>query len=246
MILFETHANFVEGFVNAVSVLEIVEVRLADGAPADHVLEVENFVPVFSAIDEDQRVLRHFTGLRQGHHFPKFVEGAEAAGKDNEGFGDLREPQFAHEKIMEIEAELGTDVRIRELLVGQFDGKADRFAAGFIGAAIGSFHDAGPSAGTDNKAARARAERKRPRGDLVGELARLLVIGGHFESAFGFAEMQAMFFEASDTPTRRFQFFQPGETSGSGFMRLDARRAKHYYGVADSLLLKLHEGINVL
>jgi len=46
-------------------------------------------------------------------------------------------------KIMEIEAELGTDVRIRELLVGQFDGKADRFAAGFIGAAIGSFHDAG-------------------------------------------------------------------------------------------------------
>src|SRR5258708_8397770 len=117
MILFETHANFVEGLVNTVSVLEIVEVRLADSAPADHVFEVENFVPIFAAVDEDQRVLRHFTGLRQGHHFPKFVEGTEAAGKNDEGFGDLREPQFAHEKIMEIEAKLGTDVRIRELLV---------------------------------------------------------------------------------------------------------------------------------
>ena len=246
MILIETHANFVEGFVHAVGVLEIVEVRLADSAPADHVLEVKNFVPVFSAVDENQGVLGHFTGLREGHHFPKFVEGAEAAGKNDEGFGDLGEPQLAHEKIMEIEAELGTDVRIRELLVGQFDGKADRFPASFVGAAIGSFHDAGPSSGTDNKAARARAERKRPRGDLVRELAGLLIIGGHFKSAFGFAEMQAMFFEASDTPTRRFQFFQSGETSGGGFMRLDARRAKHYDGVADSLLLKLHEGINVL
>src|SRR6266481_981465 len=147
---------------------------------------------------------------------------------------------------MEIEAELGADVGIRKLLVGQLNGKANGLAAGFVGATIGSFHDAWPSAGTDDKAARARAERKRPRGDLVGELAGLLVIGRHFESAFGFAEMQTMFFEASDTPTRRFQFFQPGETSGSGFMRLDARRAKHYYGVADSLLLKLHEGINVL
>ncbi len=111
--------------------------------------------------------------LQQREHFPKLVHCAEAARKNDEGFGNLREPKFAHEEIMKIEAELGTDVGVGELLVGQFDRKADGFAAGFDGAAIGGFHNARAAAGANDEAARPGSESERPGSNFVGEFAAL-------------------------------------------------------------------------
>ena len=70
----------------------------------------------------------------------------------------MRKPEFAHEEIVEIEAEFRADVGIRELFVGQFDGEADGFPAGLVRAAVGCFHDAGAAAGADDEAARTRTE----------------------------------------------------------------------------------------
>ena len=134
VIFLEAGANVIEGFIDAVGELEHLVFLFADGPPVDHGLPVEDFVPIFAAVDEDDVVFGKLAGLQEGEHLPKFVHGAEAAGKNDEGFGDLREPEFAHEEIMEIEAELGADVGVGELFVGQFDREADRFAAGFAGA----------------------------------------------------------------------------------------------------------------
>src|SRR6266550_7985325 len=54
-------------------------------------------------------------GLHQGEHFPELVHCAVAAGKNNQRLGKLREPQLAHEKIMEHEAQFRADVVIRTL-----------------------------------------------------------------------------------------------------------------------------------
>src|ERR1700730_12496121 len=116
-------------------------------------------MPILAAVDDDQGVFGHFAGLREGHHFPELVHGAETAGENNEGFGDLCEPELAHEEVVEVEAELGADVRIGELLMRQFDREADGLTSGFIGTAVGGFHDAGTAAGSDYEAARSGAER---------------------------------------------------------------------------------------
>ena len=49
-------------------------------------------------------------------------------------------------------------------------------AAGLVRAAIGRFHDAGAAAGADDEAVARRLERQAPLGQLVRELARVLVV----------------------------------------------------------------------
>src|SRR5207245_9820643 len=140
-------------------------------APAEHGAPIEDFVPKAAAVNENQVVFGELAGLQQREHFPEFVHGAKAARKNNEGFGELREPELAHEKVMEVEAQLGADVGIRELLVGKLDGKADGLAAGFRSAAVGGFHDARAAAGADDEPPRMLAEGQGPGGAAGGGFA---------------------------------------------------------------------------
>src|SRR5262249_47300317 len=159
---------------------------------------------------------------------------------------DLREPQFAHEEVMEIKAELRADIRIRELLVWQLNRKSDGFASRFIGSAIGGLHDAGTAAGADDKAARARTEGEGPSGDFVRKLTRLFVIDAHLQGAPGGAELFAMLLKAPGTPAGGFHFLKARVAGGGSFAGLDARRAEHDNGVADALILELNQGMDVL
>jgi hypothetical protein len=159
VVFLEAGADVVESFVDAVGELKHFVFFLVDRAPVDHGFPVQHFVPIFAAVDDDDVVLGELSRLEKGEHFPKLIHGAEAAGENDKGFGDLREPEFAHEEIVEIEAEFGADVGVGELLVRQFDGEADGLAAGFAGAAIGGFHDARTAARANDEAARPRSER---------------------------------------------------------------------------------------
>ena len=192
VILLEAGADVVEGLVHAIGELQHLVLVFVDRAPVDHGLPVENFVPIPAAVDEDDVVLGELARLQQREHLPELIHRAKAAGKDDEGFGDLREPQFAHEEIMKIEAELRADVGVGELLVGELDREADGFAAGFDGAAIGSLHDAWTAPGANDEAARLGSKRQRPGSNLVGEMPRFLVITGHFEKTLGVADFAAV------------------------------------------------------
>src|SRR5271170_5169904 len=154
VVFFEAGADIFEGFVDAVGELEHLVFLFVDSAPVDHGLPVEDLVPVFAAVNEDDVLLGEFPCLEEREHFPKLVHSAKTAGENDQGFGDLREPELAHEEVVKIKAELRADVSVRELLVGQLDGETDRFATGFDGAAIGGLHDTGPAAGTNYEAAR--------------------------------------------------------------------------------------------
>src|SRR2546427_1705540 len=135
-----------EGLVHRIRKHEQAELMLIDRAPALHGAPIEDLVPVAPAIDQNQVAAWEFAGLHQREHLPELVHGAEAAGENNQGLGQLGKPKLAHEEVMEIEAELRADEGVGHLLVRQLDAQADGFAAGFGGAAVGRLHDAGTAA----------------------------------------------------------------------------------------------------
>ena len=90
-------------------------------------------------------------GLRQSQDLEQFVEGAEAAGKHDQRARQVREPELAHEEVVELEAQLGRDVGIGALLVRQADVQADAAAAGERGAAVGGLHDPRAAAGAHDE-----------------------------------------------------------------------------------------------
>ena len=181
MIRLKHGAHLVEGVVNGICESEQRIFALVDGAAVEHRAPVEHFVPILPSVNQDQIMLRQFAGLHQREHFPKLVHGAESARENDQGFRDLREPQFAHEKIMEVEAQFAADEAIGKLFVRQLDAQADGFSAGFGCAAIRCFHDAGAAAAADDEAARVLAERHGPGSDAAREFARLFVIVRHVQ-----------------------------------------------------------------
>src|SRR5205807_109307 len=74
-------------------------------------------------------LLGQLVGLHQRQNLEQLVARPEAAGKDHERLGEVREPELAHEEIMELEVQTLGDVRVGPLLEGQTDVEADRLAA---------------------------------------------------------------------------------------------------------------------
>ena len=187
MVLLEAGADVVEGLVDGIGELQHFKFAFVDGAGIHHGLPIQNLIPIFSAVDKDDVVLGEFVRLHEGEHFHELVEGAEAAGKNYEGFGDLCEPELPHEEVMEIETKFGADIGVGELFVWELDGKADGFASRFGGAAIGGFHDAGSSTGTNYEATRPWAQGHGPGSDSTRELTGFFVVAGHFQQTLGAA-----------------------------------------------------------
>src|ERR1700730_15729214 len=86
VVFLQIGAHYIEGFVHGVGKLHAVIFFLIDHAPANHGFEIQNFMPILPSVNQNQSVLGHFSGLRQGHHFPELVHRAEAAGKDDQSF----------------------------------------------------------------------------------------------------------------------------------------------------------------
>ncbi len=210
MVLLEAGPDVVKGLVHGIGELQHFKFTFVDGAGIHHGLPVQNLIPIFSTVDKDDVVLGQLVRLHEREHFHELVEGAKAAGENDESFGDLREPKLTHEEVMEIETELGTDIGVGELFVGKLDGKADGFAARFGGAAIGGFHDAGTTAGANYEATRAWTQCHGPGSDSARELTGFFVVAGHFQQTL-----------ARRTAARCFTRFAAGILcAGRSFKRL--------------------------
>jgi hypothetical protein len=233
----EAVAEESEGVFGRVDELEQVQIVGGDGAGVDEGLEVHDAVPVFAAVDDDQNFLGKLVGLREGEDFEKFVDGAEAAGKNHQRFGEIGEPEFAHEEIMELEVERGGDVGVGILLEGQVDVEADALASGLVGAEVGGFHDAGTAAGGDDEAAAAGGNLDGPFGKEKSEAARVFVVAGHVDG--GARALQIVFMVGGREVC--FIFFYAGEILPGGIASLKARRAEKDNGVLDLLPAKTRE-----
>src|SRR5579872_6124126 len=98
---FEVIADAVEGFVHGIRKLQQAEFMLVDGAGAHHVFPVEDAVPIFSSVDQDQVAPVQFSGLLKRDLSPRRFKGPEPAGKKNSPVGNLGNPQLGKKKIME-------------------------------------------------------------------------------------------------------------------------------------------------
>ena len=158
MEFFKTAADTVKGLVHAVGKLQQIVFSPVDSAPIEHLSPIDYAIPVTAAVNEDEIPALQLARLHQRKHFPELVHGSEAARKDDERFGELREPQLAHEEIVKLKVEPGTDVRIRPLLMRQFDAQTHGLTSGLSGAAVGRFHNAWTASGADDEAPRMLTE----------------------------------------------------------------------------------------
>src|SRR5690606_39083701 len=121
----ESFGKIVEGFVHIGTNLEKAQVVRADHARFHQIFEVEHLAPEFLSEKHHHHLLGDALGLHQGEHLHHFVQGAETAGKHDDGLGRVHEPEFAHEEIMELEVQVGGNVGIGVLFEGQVDVQSD-------------------------------------------------------------------------------------------------------------------------
>ena len=90
--------------------------------------------------------------LDQGQHLEQLVERPEAAGEGDQRLGQVEEPVFPYEEVMELEVQLGGDVRVMLLFEGEGDAEPHGASARLMGAAVRRFHDPGSTTGHDREA----------------------------------------------------------------------------------------------
>ena len=99
---------------------------------------------------QDHREVADRPGLDERQRLEELVQGAEAAGADDERGRVADEHHLAGEEVTEHQADV--DVRVEVLLARQLDVAADREGAGVAGAGVGRLHEAGAAAGDDRVA----------------------------------------------------------------------------------------------
>jgi hypothetical protein len=231
-----------ESVFGGIDELEQVQVFGSDCAGVDEGLEVHDAVPVFAAVDYDENLFGQLVGLSEGEDFEEFVDGAEAAGKNHQRFGEIGEPELAHEEIVELEVERGRDVRIGILLEREIDVEADGFASGFVGAEVGGFHDAGTTAGGNDEAAAAGGNLNGPFCKKKSEAARVLVVTSHVDGCEGLLQVLFLLRGGSFGVV----LFHGGQVLPGGGSSLEAGRAEEYDGVLDLLAAKAGERLLIL
>src|SRR5579862_320325 len=119
-----------------------MQIVLVDHSVPHQRIEVDDLFPELRAIKHDENFLSQLLRLGEGEHFHHFVHRAEAAWKHHQRLRQIGEPELAHEEVMEIKTQLGTDVRVGKLLERKADVQSDSFASRFGGAAVSGFHNA--------------------------------------------------------------------------------------------------------
>src|SRR6202030_2793271 len=97
---------------------EKIDMRGANRPVANQGVDTEDLTPKFSTEQNDRNAFSHFPGLHQRQYFKQFIQSAESARKEHHRFRQINEPEFAHEKIMEVEMKFATDIGIVKLLIG--------------------------------------------------------------------------------------------------------------------------------
>lgn len=87
----------------------------------------------------------HFAFLHEDENFGEFIHSAKTAREEDINFGCHGKHDFARKEVVELDG-VG-NVRVDVLLVSKLDVEANRTAAGFVGAFVGSLHDAWATTG---------------------------------------------------------------------------------------------------
>src|ERR1700677_3422303 len=102
------------------------QIRSRDGSILHQRFEIHDFLPETGAIENDRDLLRQLLRLHERKNFEKLVHRSESTREDHERLRQIREPELAHEEIVEFEVQLARNERIRELFEGETDVQPDR------------------------------------------------------------------------------------------------------------------------
>lgn len=141
--------------------------------------EVHQRQPEFPA-DEHERKIGDLLGLHQHERLEDFIECAETSGHRDKTIRIFHEHQLPNIKM--IEGNPAIEVGVRLLLMKKFDVAPNRVAAGFFGAAIGSFHNAWAATGHNGKAGSCEL-----RASVAGPLVIRMIVGESSGSEYGYA-----------------------------------------------------------
>src|SRR5262249_40584890 len=150
----------------------------------DKGIEVDHFIPIFGAEENNRHGLSRFGGLNQRQYLEKFIDRAVTTGKDNESFRKINKPELAHEEIVEVENQFGGDIAVHALLVWQLNIETEASTACQMGSAIGRLHHSSRAAGADDEVVMT-GERPRPLRQPAGQLHRVLIVASELDSGFG-------------------------------------------------------------
>src|SRR5215467_5739928 len=112
---------------------------------------MDEAVPVFAPVDNNQNLLRQLLCLGQREDFEKLVERAKAARKNHQRLRKICKPELPHEEVMELQIQRRGDVRVGILLERQTDVQTYCLRARLARSAISGFHDSGSAAGGHHK-----------------------------------------------------------------------------------------------
>src|SRR5579871_5384583 len=172
----ETALEERERFGRRIGEIEESEILAIDHAMTDERLEVDDLAPVARAIKQHGDRLLDLACLHESEDLHELIERAEAAREHDERARQMREPELAHEKVMELEQQRVRDIGIRTLLVRQADVEPNRLTRGIRGASIRGLHDAPAPARANHVAALVRRQRFRPQGQQARKLACITVV----------------------------------------------------------------------
>ena len=247
---FQLPFEVIEGLVDRITEMQEIDIRGRNGPPAGHGIEVENLLPVVGAEDDDGEGFGDLSGLNEGEDLHEFVERSEAAREDDQGLGEVNEPEFPHEEIMEFEVEFSGDEGIGILLVGNADIEPDGFAVRERGASIGGFHDPRAAAGADDEMTAVGCQGFRPEGQAFGEFHRLGVVGGHAAPGLGPLEFFLKGIRHGCLFSARFVLgllegvFRRLEPAARDLRALDSGRTEKNHGVFDMIIVKAVQGFH--
>ncbi len=83
-------------------------------------LKVHDLLPILAA-DQNDRNLLHAARLPERQHLEQFVEGAEPAREDDQRLRTQHEVKLPHREVAKLKTQLGTDIRVGDLLGRQCD-----------------------------------------------------------------------------------------------------------------------------
>ena len=110
-----------EGIVHIIDNLKQIYIVRGNDSPFDEMIEIDQSVPKFLAVEKDRHFFVQFIGLGKGKGLEEFVHGPEPAGEHHDSLGMIEEVELAQEKVVELEGEFGVSVGVDSLLKGQAD-----------------------------------------------------------------------------------------------------------------------------
>src|SRR5580704_11818816 len=96
-----------------------LQIGCRDGSIFHQRFEIHDFLPETRAIENDRDLLRKLLRLHERKNFEKLVHRAESTGEHHQRLRQIREPELAHEEIVEFEVQFPRNERIRELFEGE-------------------------------------------------------------------------------------------------------------------------------